>query len=75
MLPTLRKDLTATAAHPRSAGIRLAVGATGEGCRSDLRAAVPAIYAWQAENSFGGFCRMPSVAPTLDSSKQQEGRP
>ena len=75
MLPTLRKDLTATAAHPRSAAIRHAK----EGRRSSLRAAVPAGYAWQAssksQNIFGGNCRMPSASLTLDPSQQEEGRP
>ena len=71
MLPILRKDLTATAAHSRSAVIRLAK----EGRRSDLRATVPAAYSWQTQNNFGGFCRMPSAPLTLDPSQQEEGRP
>lgn len=76
MLPTLRKDLTATAAHPRSA----VPCSAKEGQRSGLRAAVPATpasYGWSASsNDFGGISRMPSVPLTLDPSKQQEeGRP
>ena len=73
MLPILRKDLTATAAHPRSAAPCLAK----EGQRSGLRAAVPATYSWTgSSNDFGGICRMPSAPLTLDPSKQQEeGRP
>ena len=72
MLPTLRKDLTATAAHSRSAVLCLAM----EGQRSSLRAAVPATYSWPTQNNFGGICRMPSVPLALDPSKQQEeGRP
>jgi hypothetical protein len=77
VLSTLRKDLTATAAHTRSAALCLAK----EGRRltpvAGLRAAAPASYSWQAfSNDFGGICRMPSVPATLDPSQQQEeGRP
>jgi hypothetical protein len=73
VLPTLRKDLTATAAQTRSAGIRDAK----EGPRSGLRASMPASYLWPAvSTNFGGICRMPSVPLTLDPSHQQEeGRP
>jgi len=75
VLPTLRKDLTATAAHPRSAAFRLAVAK--EGPRSDLRAAgLPSTYSWPGcSNNFGGICRMPSASLTLDPSQQEEGRP
>lgn len=79
MLPTLRKDLTATAAHPRSASLCLAKEGRPMNVVAGLRAATPAslaMYGWQARsNDFGGICRMPSASLTLDPSQQEEGRP
>jgi hypothetical protein len=77
VLPTLRKDLTATAAQTRSAVIRHAKEGRRMNLVLGLRAPAPAGYSWQAfSTNFGGICRMPSVPLTLDSSHQQEeGRP
>jgi hypothetical protein len=79
VLPTLRKDMTATAAHPRSAAIRFAKEGRRLNVAFGLRAAVPASYSWRCrittENDFGGICRMPSAPLTLDPSQQEEGRP
>jgi hypothetical protein len=75
VLPILRKDLTATAAHPRSAAIRLGWDPSREERRSGLGAAVPAASLKKTQNHFGGICRMPSAPLTLDPSQQEEGRP
>jgi hypothetical protein len=76
VLPTLRKDLTATAAHPRSAALCLAKEGRRANLATGFRATVPVSYSWQASsNDFGGICRMPSAPLTLDPSQQEEGRP
>ena len=79
MLPTLRKDLTATAAQMRSAAIRHAKEGRQTNLVTGLRAAVPAAYSWRTQDTtqtnFGGICRMPSASLTLDPSQQEEGRP